>query len=67
MSRNDERVAFRIFDGEVEEVYLRKCHHCNCWFGTPWYWDTYCCPGCQDAPARREKNFRGRTRVVRER
>ncbi len=33
---------------EDGEAYIRKCQTCNCWFGTPVWSDSYCCPACEE-------------------
>lgn len=53
MRRHEEHEVYRGDD----KVFIRKCNHCGCWFGTPWYHDEYCCPGCKDAEKRRQKRW----------
>ena len=56
-----EKLVFR----GTEEVYLRKCPNCRCWFGTPWYRDVWCCQACEDADKRRQAKFNGqKARII---
>lgn len=55
----------RTPEGQIEQVWIRRCSNCRCWFGTPWYRDRWCCPGCEDAEKRREQREQKRWPMAR--